>query len=299
MQQLETSYTRFRNRPHILIATAILAVSLLATCAAPNKQSRDAPTPYELPSKVTLDDVTAEWESNGDITVSAKTNLPPGTKLVAFLADQPVSKQLKHFAFAVAKQNEVQNGRFTVHLKKTEKGISLGKHKIGFFAEFLDGIQSPQVMSIVGKGGSNLKGDIFKREDPDVRDSDIVLDYTVTVEIPAIKTTQQQPQPSVDPSEERAIELVKKAVLSTPENGRSTANVEGVIKFLLVPGTGMSRVPGKEWEASRNPDGTYTVTFYFINGTASERGAATWSADLRSKKVRYLDKNAKTFSYLD
>jgi len=153
-------------------------------------------------------------------------------------------------------------------------------------------------MSIVGKGGSNLKGDVFKREDPDVRDSDIVLDYTVTLDIPAIKTTQQQPQSSVEPSEARAIELVKKAVLSTPENGRSTANVEGVIKFLLVPGTGMSRDSGKEWEASPNPDGTYTVTFYFIeNGSA--RDTATWAADLRSKKVRYLDKNAKMFSYLD
>ena len=40
--------------------------------------------------------------------------------------------------------------------------------------------------SLVGYGGKNLRGKIFKKEDPDVVDSDMVLDYAVPLMFPPL-----------------------------------------------------------------------------------------------------------------
>ena len=56
--------------------------------------------------------------------------------------------------------------------------------------------------------------------------------------------------------------------------------------------------PGKGWSAKAESGNRYMVMFNFIDATAGE-SQAIWSADLGTKKVQYVNKSAKLFSWIE
>ena len=92
--------------------------------------------------------------------------------------------------------------------------------------------------------------------------------------------------------ERQAVALVKKAVL-TVNGSRSAATVEETIAdFESVPGLR----PAAGWSAEPGKSGEYMVSYSFINGSRGEE-RAIWSANLSTGKVKYINKNAKYFSW--
>lgn len=92
---------------------------------------------------------------------------------------------------------------------------------------------------------------------------------------------------------ERAIELVKKAVLVV-DSSRSLMTVEDRFAFYrkdpeIRLGTGRS--------AAQSDGNTFLVTLSFVNGKIGE-AHAIWSVDLSTKKVKYVNKAAKAFSWI-
>jgi len=123
---------------------------------------------------------------------------------------------------------------------------------------------------------------LFKLEDPEVIDSDRILDLWQTIAFPPLSNELQ------------AISLVKSAVLTTPKRGRSADNVENTIKEFMDP---PDVHPARGWSATKIQNQEYRVFFDFIDGSLGEK-QAIWSANLATRQVRYLNKSAKILSWL-
>lgn len=178
----------------------------------------------------------------------------------------------------------VQNGKFrSKGILANKTAYAPGQYKVHFFAYFNGAWQSKALLQTVGDGGKLLKGKIFKKEDPDVLDSDLLLDYATAIAFPP-------PSP-----ETQAIDFVKRATLSVPELGRSSMNIQDSLDYFMSPGTGITH--GTGWSAKQQEDGVYMVTFNFTDGTAGAADAI-WSVDLKTKKVQYINKSAKIFSWV-
>jgi hypothetical protein len=54
--------------------------------------------------------------------------------------------------------------------------------------------------------------------------------------------------------------------------------------------------PSAGWSAKHDSSTKYTVFFSFINGELGE-DKAIWEVDITTKKVRYVNKNAKNLSW--
>jgi hypothetical protein len=246
---------------------------------------------YQVPKEATIE-LTAQREQSGGIVINGTTNLPDGLKLWVEIPDvqwkEPFTdfKGKKLLAPTDPKDSDVviSNGR--IHTKtlfgNNGASIAAGPHKVQLSAYFNGAWQSKELLKVVGEGGKLLRGKIFKKNDPDVIDSDLLLDYTVALLFPA---------PS---SEAQAIALVRTAVLSTPESGRSSMNVGDSVNFMMSPGTGMTQ--NKGWSARQDGD-HYLVSFDFNNGAQGEE-QAIWSVDMTSKKVAYVNKSAKALSWI-
>jgi hypothetical protein len=246
---------------------------------------------YQLPSDITLDTV-AERAQDGKIFLSGSTNLPDGVKIGVEIPNITWKENFKDFqgrsrlATRVSQDMNmiVQGGRFrSPGFLMKDSPYPVGPHKVHFFAYFNGAWQSKDVLKRVGDGGKKLKGKIFKKEDPDVIDSDLTVDYVVTVPFPPM------------PPETQAINIVKKAILTVPDRGRSSMTVEDGIKWFMGPNTGVT--PGKGWSAKADSGSSYTVTFDFTDASAGE-SQAIWTVDRVSRKVQYINKYAKYFSYI-
>jgi hypothetical protein len=93
--------------------------------------------------------------------------------------------------------------------------------------------------------------------------------------------------------ETEAIDLVKKAILTVPNRGRSAKNIQETVEgFMKFP----ELSPGQGWSAKADKGKTYLVTFDFINGKLGQ-SQAVWSVDMETKRVQYVNKYAKYFSW--
>jgi hypothetical protein len=63
---------------------------------------------------------------------------------------------------------------------------------------------------------------------------------------------------------------------------------------LFMSAPGLSEAKG--WSARAQGGAAYDVTYDFMNGDHGEQ-QAVWSADLQSGKVKYVNENAKLFSW--
>jgi hypothetical protein len=149
---------------------------------------------------------------------------------------------------------------------------------------FNEAWQNPQVLSIVGKGGNNLKGKLFKKTDPDVIDSEKELQQIRTISFPPF---------GLDPSS-KAIHSVKSAILTVPGLGKSATNIQdNIVLFMKSPG--VEPQPGKGWSAIKGSGHTYSVVFDYLDGGKPRQ--AIWSVDMNTGTVAYVNEAAKIFSW--
>jgi hypothetical protein len=277
---------RFTN-----VSVLIVFTFLLMAC---NKDRDTVQSPvktkeYVLPSEASLD-ATAERGQEGQIFITGSTNLPnnlrigveiPDIKWKETLTDRQGRRRVVT-SFSQDINMTVQNGRFrSKGFLANGNPIPARKHKVHFFAHFNNNWQTKQMLKIVGDGGKNLQGKTFNKQDPDVIDSDLILDYTTTLLFPPISL------------ESEAIGLVKKAILTVPGQGRSAKNIQETVEWFM---TFPELSPGKGWSATSDKGKTYLVTFDFINGKLGP-SQAVWSVDIETRRVQYVNKYAKNFSW--
>jgi hypothetical protein len=183
----------------------------------------------------------------------------------------------------------VPNTRFTkkdwpksVHVNERQVPFPAGQYKVHFIAYFNGAWQTREVIAALGgEGGEKLKGKILKSSDTDVIDSEKTLDYQQMLVFPALTP------------EAKAIALVRAAILTVPDSGRSSGDIQANLD-LYMGSPGIRR--GKEWSAKAKPPTEYEVSYDFINGDEGEQ-QAIWTANLSSGEVKYVNKNAKIFSW--
>jgi hypothetical protein len=252
-------------RPGGRTATSSVVPATPGIVRTPSQQA-----PYVLPAEFTLV-TTAERGSGGEIYLTGTTNLPDGTKLGA---EVPVGAGQDYSIF-------VRNGQFrSAGFTSSGRPLPAGPHKVKVLTYFNESWQTPETLRIVGRGGANLKGKLFKREDPTVSDSGMVIDETRVVGFPPVS------------QDATAISLTKKAIL-TVDGRRSATDIEDNIAFFLkAPGL----KPGAGWSAKGDGGTKYTVTYSYINGALGEE-PAIWSVDVATRKVTYVNTHAKEFSW--
>ena len=231
---------------------------------------------YVLPDEITLE-FTAERGGAGEIVIVGSTNLPDGTKIGAQLLSTDNKVQGQDFEIYIS------GGRFrSAGFSNNYNPWAAGNHNVNVFTYFNEVWQSPEILKITGKGGANVKGNVIKLEDPELIDSDKIMELTRIVQFP----------PYVVPNESKAITLVKHAILVVDGSKSATDIEENIALFMKSPGL----QPSAGWSAKNDSGTKYTVIYNFINGKIGE-DKAIWEVDLKTKKVRYVNKNAKYFSW--
>ncbi len=259
--------------------TSIRFALVLASCfalGACSSEPRSQPAgatpqkPYALPAEFFLKPV-AERGPEGEIYISGTTNLPDGLKMWVILGP----KKAQQDAF-------VKGGRFrSGALYPKAPAPITGNQALEITALFNGAWQDRGVLSLVGDGGKNLHGSLFKLTDPDVIDSDKMLEVRIRV-----------PLPPVTP-ETSAINTVKHAVLTVPGMGRSATDIQENLALFTKPGTGVR--PGKGWIATLAGPNVYNVSYDFIDGTSEKQ--AIWSVNTATKQVKYVNESAKLSSW--
>jgi len=98
----------------------------------------------------------------------------------------------------------VRGGRFRSGPLYAKAPVITRSQPLEIYAMFNGAWQPESVLSLVGDGGQNLHGNLFKLKDPDVIDSDKILDATFTVALPPVRP------------EITAISIVKHPILTVP-----------------------------------------------------------------------------------
>lgn len=227
---------------------------------------------YVLPAEITLDFI-AERGMEGKVFIVGTTNLPDGVKLgVEVIKGKQCCQDFHIF---------VLDGKFR-SAGFTDRNVPLppGQYNVQVFAHFNQMWQNPDILKIVGRGGMNLKGKIVKLEDPDIIDSDKIIEVNSLLTFPPLA------------DESKAISFVKDAIFIV-DGVRSAMDVEENIELFM---TFPSIRPSKGWNAKLESGTKYTVSYSFINGNIGE-DLAIWEVDIATKKVRYINKSAKNFSW--
>ena len=262
-------------------AVACMSVPFLVGCDSRTTQvATQTKAHYTMPSEIVLD-VSADRGSMGEIFIVGLTNLPDGTKIGA---EVPVGKKRLGQDFKIY----ISGGKF--------RGDPLppGKYSVHLLSHFNEAWQAASILEIVGASGAKLPlGRFIKLDDPNLMDSDKLLEFTASVDFPPLVKVAPAPAALKQIDAERAIGLVKRAILVV-DGSRSSETVENGFNFYL-------KVPeihvGSGWSARPSDTGEYTVVLSFINGKAGPRDAI-WTADLKTGKVQYRNKAAKTFSWI-
>ena len=230
-----------------------------------------SPKPYVLPTEFFLKPVV-ERGKDGEVYISGTTNLPDGMKMWVTLG----SKKAQEDAF-------VHGGQFRSGALYQNVPIPIaGSQPLEFTAYFNRNWQSKEMLALVGEGGKNLHGSLFKLTDPDVIDSDRMLVAKFTVSMPPIS------------QDTNAINIVKHAILTVPGNGKSATDIEDNLALFTKPGTGVTLAKG--WSATSTGTNTFNVSYDFIDGGSGEK-QAIWSVNVATKQVKYVNEAAKVFSW--
>lgn len=284
--------------PVLLICLLMVGCSQTSPAPAPPPIK-----PYVVPSEFTID-AHAERGAEGEIYILGSSNFPDGLKMWVHVesgklplgapkvvaGDEDVIVQSGHFR-TVKLLAESRNPKFTHEmeswpdakkLKYVNSPFPSGNYKVRFLSYFNGAWQTRAVLAALGgDGGKSLHGKILRPKDADVIDSDMILDTVYTIDFPGISRDAE------------AIHLVKTAILTVPERGRSATNIESNIElFMSMPGISK----GTGWSATLKTGTIYEVDYDFINGTQGEK-KAIWSADLSTKTVKYVNESAKLFSW--
>ena len=254
----------------------LMNVGSSGSSGSASSASSGTPTPssinakaYVLPADFFLNPV-AEREPQGEIYISGTTNLPDGMQMWVVLGRKGTEEK------TFISEGSFRSGP---HYEKGTIPIT-GTQPVEFTAEFNPAWQNKTVLSLVGEGGKNLHGRLFKLKDPDVTDSEKILEATFTLSLPPISP------------EANAINIVKHAVLTVPGSGKSATDIEE--NLALYAKAGCKPING--WSASRTGTNVYNVSYDFDNGGGGEQ-QAIWSVNIVTKQVKYLNRYAKGFSW--
>jgi len=100
------------------------------------------------------------------------------------------------------------------------------------------------------------------------------------------------PFPPISPGA-KAINLVRAAILTVPDEGRSAGDIQANIDLLMsYPGL----KAGKEWAAKAKSPTVYEVSYDYINGNLGET-QAIWTANIASGEVKYINESGKILSW--
>ncbi|MGB9103723.1 MAG: hypothetical protein WCC59_03100 [Terriglobales bacterium] len=226
-----------------------------------------------MPAELSLKPV-AERGPQGEIYISGTTNFPDGMKMWVILGP----KRAQQDAF-------VRGGAF--RSGPLYQGVPVpvtGTQPLQITAYFNGAWQNKTVLAALGDGGKNLKGKLFEKTDPDVIDSDKILDAKFAIALPPVLPVAP---------ETNAINIVKHAILTVPGLGRSATDIEENIKLFTQPGTG---TVGKGWSATPAGKNVYNVAYAFMDGSQGEK-QAIWSVNVATKQVKYVNSYAKIFSW--
>jgi len=275
---------------------------LLGACSdSPDRGT--AARPYALPAELSLS-AHAERGPEGEIYVVGSTNLPDGFKLWVHVesgrlprgAPRVVASDdgavVRNSRFkTVALWSQAPNPYFTAemrswpdaaNLKFRKRPFAAGDYRVRLEAYFNGFWQTREVLTALGgDGGRKLRGRMLKLTDPDVNDSGKMIDGLETMAFPPLSP------------ESKAISTVKAAVLRVPGQGRSATDVEANLDLFF---RSKELKPAKGWTAKATGSDTYEVAYDFINGKAGQ-DQAIWSVNLRTGEVRYVNTNAKIFSW--
>ncbi len=291
-----------------LMGTVALAGLVVAGCHESNGGASADPSPSGSalkafsPDRDLFIDASASRLVDGRIVVFGTTNLPEGLKLWVNVEEGKLPlgapKSVAGDENVIVHQGKfttqplwmaVPNTRFTktgwpstVNVKDREVPFPARAFKVHFESYFNGAWQSKDIIAAVGgEGAKPLKGKIIKAENPDVIDSSKTVDYTPSLTFPPLSP------------EGKATSLVRAAIMTVPDQGRSTGDVQAVVDmFMASPGLKAA----KGWDAKKDGLTTYSVSFDFINGSQGEQ-QALWQADLATGKVKYVNENGKLFSW--
>jgi hypothetical protein len=284
-------------------------VAAIVFSSSPNKQSADSgqntPALHRPPFSANNDlviDASAARTEDGRVVISGTTNLPDGLKMWINVEEGKLPLGAPK-SIASDESVYVHDGKFSTqplwmevpNTQFTKRGWPKGvladirqrpflpkPYKVHFLSYFNGAWQSKDVINAVGgEGAKPLKGKIVKAENPDVTDSSKIVDYTPTLPFPVLSP------------EAKAISLVRQTIMTVPDEGRSTGDVQAVVDlFMLSPGLKVA----KGWGAKQTGPSTFDVSFDFINGEQGEQ-QAIWQADIASGRVKYVNENGKLFSW--
>lgn len=257
-------------------AAGLVALLFIAGCNSESSTTENQLTEaaYQLPKEITLQ-VAAERGIGGEIYIIGSTNLPDGTKIGVSLP-RPGGASQDYDVLVTG--GEFRSAGFT------DNGASLrpGDHKVQIISIFNGAWQSPAILQIVGEGGKNLNGSVIKLDDPSLIDSDKQLDVTSVVKFPVLS------------DDAKAVSIVKLATL-TVEGERSSMNVGKSVDFFMNGFRGLRS--GSGWSAINVGGNKYRVAYDFVNGDRGNE-QALWEVDVSTKQVRYINQNAKNFSWV-
>jgi hypothetical protein len=253
---------------------------------------------YVIPAEMTLQAEAARGPE-GEVTISGSTNFPDGFKLEVEIesgrlplgAPKEIAGEerviVEHGAFRTKPLwlKVPYEKRPSVVDTSRRRPIQAGKYNIRFVAYFDTWQTGPVYEMLGGNGGRELHGSILKNVDTDVVDSEKKLDYRLVLTLPSLS------------HEAEAITLVKGAVLTIPDHGRSALDIEDVVNGMMA--TLSKGWPGDYqtvgWSASAKDSPLYEVTFRFVEKGDSRQ--AVWSANLGTRKVKYINSAAKSLSW--
>jgi hypothetical protein len=294
---LESRQSPRRAGKNVYAGAILLAVGFAAVACNQGKPNNSASNlkraEYVLPSDFFLR-ATARRGPEGEVFIDGSTNLPDGLTFDVQVPSGEVGPKIvvqKGQFHSTGFMSRSPNPNFRPEMSRWPDAKDLrfimvplraGTKKVRFTAYFTPEWQTPSVLKLIGDGGRKLAGEMFKRTDPDVIDSNRTLDYSLAVELPPLAPGAE------------AINVVKRAVLIVSGMGKSATDIEHNIGLnMKTPGFH----PGKGWSANSTGEKTYTVSFDFVTDDKQGEHQALWSVNLATRKVDYINMAAKNLSW--
>ena len=290
-----------------LAAVGLLVASVVVSAchqSPSNSPTVSNPAQHRRPFSTNADlviDASGMRTEDGRVVISGTTNLPEDLKMWVNVEEGKLP--LGAPKSIASDESVVHDGKFSTqplwmavpNTQFTKKGWPKGvivdirerpflpkPYKVHFLAYFNGAWQSTDVINAVGgEGAKPLKGKIIKAENPDVIDSSKIVDYSPILTFPPLSPGAE------------AISLVRQTIMTVPDEGRSTGDVQAVVDLYMV-GPGLKVAKG--WAAKQTGPKTFDVSFDFINGAQGEQ-QAIWQADTASGRVKYVNENGRLFSW--
>jgi len=221
-----------------------------------------------------VQELSAQRDNNGGITIIGRVKLPKGTKLM-------LDVKYKNY-FAQDNVIVADNGKFSsVAFSNKNKPCIAGTYDVTVIAYFTKMFGQPSdVIAKVGEGGKLLPITALIPDDPEFPEAGGHLKETRKINFPSLS------------SELLIIETVKETTLVVTGKGRSADPIKNVVAYFESAG-GFKAL---KWSAKQVPSGVWIVTLDCIDGGNNKQ--AQWEYNPTTKAVRYLDPLAKLLSWL-